>query len=189
MNYQEFDSLKGHFLIAMPSMADPNFINSVTCICEHAPAGALGLTINRDFAGVTSKQIFSEFNLYSRDNSPEIPVYTGGPVQKNEIFILHTAPFNWLGTHIITPELALSNTMDLLEALAAGTGPEKAIILLGCAGWGAGQLDFEIRENAWLTQKISNEIVFNTPMEKKWDTVVQTLGFDPSLLSNDSGHA
>lgn len=184
-----FISMKGHFLIAMPELSDPNFSKTVTCVCEHTQAGALGLIINRTHPVVKSEQIFNEFKMDTAEGVGTDPVHTGGPVQLDEIFILHGEPFDWKGTLQITPELALSNTIDVLEAMAAGKGPEPAIMMLGCAGWGPGQLEMEIQQNAWLTLQVSIPVIFETPVENRWDESLKLLGVDPLLLTSTAGHA
>jgi putative transcriptional regulator len=184
-----FTSFKGHFLISMPALADPNFSKTVTCICEHTPAGALGLIVNRPHPLIKIEQIFNEFKIPVCENFKNGYVYMGGPVQIDEIFILHGAPFEWNSTMKITSELALSNTIDILETMAGPNKPSSSIMMLGCAGWGPGQLEQEIMENAWLTNPVSEEIIFNTPVEERWDEAVKMLGIDPLLLASTAGNA
>jgi len=183
------DSLKGNFLIAMPAMADFNFSHTVTCISEHTSDGALGIIVNRVLPAVSAKSIFEELKLTYTENAEKIPIHIGGPVHENEIFILHGAPFSWEGSLMITPTLAMSNTMDVIQAVAGGQGPESFIIALGCAGWGPGQLEYEIAQNSWLTCPINEKIVFESPMEVRWYEAVKLLGIDPMLLSETPGHA
>ena len=184
-----FVSLKGQFLIAMPELSDPNFAKTVTCICEHSPEGALGLIINKPHPLIITEQIFKEFQMSVYEKIGKDPIYMGGPVQMDEIYILHGPPFTWRGTLQITETLAMSNTIDLLEALASGTGPYHALMILGCAGWGPGQLERELRENAWLTHTVTDSIIFNTKAEDCWDEAVKSLGIDPLLLMSDAGNA
>lgn len=184
-----FISFKGLFLIAMPELADPNFSKTVTLICEHTADGALGLIINRPHPLVVIEQIFKEFNMAVNEKTGKAPIYMGGPVQTEEIYILHGPPFDWRGTLSITPSLAMTNTVDLLEALAVGTGPSKARMMMGCAGWGPGQLEQEIKENSWLTQESSERIIFNVAAEDCWEETVRSLGIDPVLLNSGSGNA
>jgi putative transcriptional regulator len=115
--------------------------------------------------------------------------YILGPVHTNELFVLHGPPFEWEGCHMITPSLAMSNTRDILEAIGMGEGPDSFFISLGCAGWGPGQLDMEIKENAWLNCSIAEEIIFDTPIESRWDATVRKMGVDPTSLSEIAGHA
>lgn len=183
------NSLKGHFLIAMPEMADFNFSHTVTCISEHTHSGALGIIINRVLPTVSGKTIFDELNLESASGSESIPIHIGGPVHANEIFILHGPPFEWESCLMITEMLAMSNTMDIIKAIAAGKGPEAFVISLGCAGWGPGQLESEITQNAWLTCPVANEVVFSEPIESRWERTVKMIGINPALLSSTPGHA
>jgi putative transcriptional regulator len=183
------NSLKGHFLIAMPEMADFNFSHTVTCISEHTHSGALGIIINRVLSTVSGKIIFDELKLESAPGSESIPIHIGGPVHANEIFILHGPPFEWESCLMITEKLAMSNSMDIIAAIAAGEGPEAFVISLGCAGWGPGQLESEITQNAWLTCPVANEVVFSEPIESRWERTVKMIGINPALLSSTPGHA
>ena len=182
-------SLKGQFLIAMPGLLDPNFYQTVTCISEHTEEGAMGLVINRHHALVSAKDIFDELSLESVPGADSIPVHVGGPVHINEIFVLHGPPFDWEGCLPITPGLAMSNTLDILAAIASGQGPEGYLLALGCAGWGGGQLEGEIRENAWLTGPVHDDVIFRLPIEERWDAAVRRLGIDPASLTGAAGHA
>lgn len=183
------DSLKGHFLIAMPDMVDFNFYQTVTCLSEHNASGAVGVVINRVLPSVSAKAIFKELDLAYTIDADAVPVHIGGPVHENEIFILHGPPFAWQGCLKITPTLAMSNTIDLLTAIARGEGPAAFIIALGCAGWAGGQLEQEMADNAWLTCPLNEKIVFESPVEDRWAAAVRMLGIDPGLLSHTPGHA
>ena len=183
------NSLKGHFLIAMPEMADFNFSHTVTCISEHTHSGALGIIVNRVLPGVSGKTIFDELKLETIPGSESIPIHIGGPVHPNEIFILHGSPFEWESSLMIRETLAMSNTMDIITAIAAGRGPEAFISSLGCAGWGPGQLEGEITQNAWLTCRVHDDIIFSEPVESRWEKTVEMMGINPALLSNTPGHA
>ncbi|MGB5158748.1 YqgE/AlgH family protein [Desulfobacterium sp. N47] len=181
--------LKGQFLFAMPEMADPNFSGTVTCISEHTQEGAFGIVINRISSFVTGKDIFDELKIAYIPGAEQIPVYMGGPVHTGEIFILHGQPFEYESCFMITPFLAMSNTLDIVTAIAVGNGPKSYIIALGCAGWGPGQLEYEIKENAWLTCCVSEDILFNTSVETMWDATAKKMGINPALLSIKAGHA
>jgi putative transcriptional regulator len=183
------ESFKGNFLIAMPAMADFNFSHTVTCMSEHSPDGALGIIVNRVLPAVSAKSIFEELKLEYTAQADRVPIHIGGPVHENEIFILHGEPFSWEGCLMITPTIAMSNTMDIIRAVARGQGPESFIIALGCAGWGPGQLEYEITQNAWLTCPVDERIVFRCPIETRWDDAVRMMGIDPMLLSATPGHA
>jgi putative transcriptional regulator len=182
-------SLKGNFLIAMPSLLDPNFKQSVSCITEHTADGAVGIVINRLVEQVNSRMIFEELGIQYQRPACNFPVHIGGPVHTNEIFVLHTAPLDWDGSLIIDGNLAMSNSRSILEAIAAGQGPESFILSLGCAGWGPGQLEWEMQQNAWLTSAYDHEILFSTPVPARWETAIRQLGIDPALLTDTAGHA
>ena len=177
------ESFKGQFLLAMPLLLDQNFYQTVTCICEYTPAGSVGIVVNRVHPSLLLKDIFDELNIKFIQNVNSIPVHIG------EIFILHGPPFEWEGCLMIPPTLALSNTRDILESVAMGRGPESYIIALGCAGWGPGQLESEIMENAWLTSPVFEDVIFEMPVEKRWEASLKKIGVDPALILNTSGHA
>ena len=183
------DSFKGQFLMAMPSLLDHNFFQTVTCICEYTPAGAVGIVVNRVHPNLSGKDIFNELEMESAASAESIPIHIGGPVHLGELFVLHGPPFGWEGCRMITRTLAISNTRDILESIAMDRGPKSFIIALGCAGWGPGQLEAEIMENAWLTSPILDEIIFDMPMEIRWEESLKRIGVDPGLLLNTSGHA
>lgn len=186
---QTWQSLKGQFLMAMPGLADPNFYQSVTCLSEHNPKGAMGIAVTRIHPEVNAKMIFDELRLPASAGAIKIPVHIGGPVHMNELFVLHGAPLVWEGSMMITEDLALSNSRDILEAIASGHGPQAFIIALGCAGWGPGQLESEIRSNTWINGPYSEEIAFRIEVERRWEAAMQMIGIDPALLSDTAGHA
>lgn len=183
------ESLKGQLLIAMPALNDPNFFQTVTFICEHTEAGAVGVVINRIMPSFSAKEVFEELNIRCDPEASSLQVHIGGPVHVNEVLVLHGPPFTWQGCLVVSPTLAVSNTLDILSALATGKGPRSFLIALGCAGWGPGQLEYEIKENAWLTGAVSNEIIFDTSIESRWEVAVRQMGIDPNLLSQTAGHA
>jgi putative transcriptional regulator len=189
MNISQQDCLKGHFLMAMPGLMDPNFHQTVTLICEHTSEGAMGIVINRGLSEITGERIFKELDIAYLQEQANLPVHFGGPVHVGEIFILHGPPFHWDGCLVVSPHFGLSNTTDILESIAMGRGPEDFIIVLGCSGWGAGQLEEEMKENAWLTSSASTRIVFKAPLKQRWTDAIQNLGIDPGLLSGEAGHA
>jgi putative transcriptional regulator len=182
-------NLKGQFLMAMPGLSDPNFSQTVTCICEHNSDGAVGIVINRVHPSLSGKDIFKELKIEHKKKAELIPVHFGGPVHTGEIFVLHSTPFDWASCFMITPSLAMSNTKDIIISLAADKGPESFIIALGCAGWGPNQLESEIRQNAWLTFPAFNEVIFNVSVETRWAEAVKRMGIDPNLLSDKAGNA
>jgi len=186
---QQRMSLKGEFLFAMPALHDPHFFRSVVCVCEHTPDGALGLVVNRLYPSLTGADIFAELNIACQEGTGTIPVYTGGPVHVGEVFVLHGPPFDWAGCLPIRPWLALSNTRDVLEAIAMGHGPAAYLIVLGCSGWGGGQLEAELRENSWITAPADETIMFQVPVEERWQQGLTAMNIDPALLSNTIGNA
>ncbi|MDD2604188.1 MAG: YqgE/AlgH family protein [Desulfobacteraceae bacterium] len=183
------ETFKGQFLIAMPSLLDPNFSHTVICLGVHNDQGAMGVVINRLHADIRLRDVFAELKLGCQDEIADVPLYIGGPVHTNEIFILHGPPLKWQGSFNINPQLALSNSIDLLAAIGEGNGPKNFIVTLGCAGWGPGQLEAEIRQNAWLTCPVSEDILFQVPVSHRWERAVKGLGIDPALLSTTAGNA
>lgn len=182
-------SLKGRLLVAMPLLADPNFHKTVTCICEHDGSGALGIVINRQDIALTARDIFAELGIEPTGEAGSVSIHIGGPVHMNEIFVLHGPPFSWDGCHSITATLAMSNTIDILKAIARGKGPEHFILSLGCAGWGPGQLENELKENTWLTSPIYDEALFKWAPEERWEKVLYKNGINPMGISNMAGNA
>jgi putative transcriptional regulator len=189
MNPSDTGSLKGHFLMAMPGLVDPNFIKTVTCIADLTPEGALGFVVNRVHPKLTAKLIFEELDIPYAPEVGNIPIHIGGPVHVGEVFILHGPPFDWEGCLRITPQVALSNTMEILKAISRREGPESFLIMLGCAGWGPGQLETELQQNAWLTTPVSKELMFALPVESRWEEAVRQLGISPEQLTQTAGHA
>lgn len=182
-------SLKGHFLVAMPGLSDPNFSQTVTCICEHNEQGAMGIVVNRVHDDLHARDIFEELSIPGGIRAASIPVHAGGPVHRGELFILHGEPFEWDASLMVTPSLALTNTRDVLEAIAAGRGPQAFMISLGCAGWGPGQLEAELKENAWLTHPVFEEPIFVLPVAVRWEETLRRIGVNPAMLSDTAGHA
>lgn len=181
--------LTNHFLIAMPTMADPNFSKTVTYICVHNEEGALGIVINKPMA-VELSEVFSQMEIAcDLPDTTAQRIFDGGPVHQDRGFILHQPVMNWDSSIKVTPDIAVSTSRDILEAIGAGTGPEDCLVALGYAGWGAGQLEFEMGENAWLSGPASHEIIFNLPAEQRWRAAAMAMGVDIEALSGDVGHA
>jgi len=181
--------LAGHLLIAMPGMADPNFVRTVTYICEHTDQGALGIVINRPMS-MELGEVFQQLSL--QDNDPERahqPVLRGGPVQTERGFVLHEPSGDWDSTVEVSDTVHLTTSQDILAALAAGNGPKRALMALGYAGWGAGQLEAEIGANAWLSVPATAAIVFDTPFEARWAAAAGLLGVNLAMISPEAGHA
>jgi putative transcriptional regulator len=182
-------SLKGHFLIAMPKLMDPNFHQTVTIICEHNADGAFGIIVNRVHTAISAEDVFKELKLAYTPAVADIPIHIGGPVHSGEIFVVHGPPLNWEASLIVSTNLALSNTRDIIEAIAQVRGPQALIMSLGCAGWGPGQLESELRDNAWLTTPAVDDILFGCPLERRWEEAVRRMGVDPALLIHTAGNA
>ncbi|HEX2237670.1 MAG TPA: YqgE/AlgH family protein [Gammaproteobacteria bacterium] len=186
MSTQRFTN---QLLIAMPSLEDPNFSRTVTLICEHNEHGALGVVINRP-TEVRLGALLEHLNLTAVDaRIANTAVYAGGPVQLERGFILHTPLGDWESTLKIDTELGLTTSLDILAAVAAGAGPKRSLVALGYAGWGAGQLEQEIVANAWLTVPNDVEILFELPVERRWQAAARKLGVDLNLMAGDAGHA
>jgi len=181
--------LKGQLLMAMPALADPNFSHTVTCICEHTAGGAVGIVVNRIHPFLSCADVFKELEIECTIDAASAQIHVGGPVHTGEVFVLHGPPFDWEGCLEVTPFLGLSNTKDILEAIARGRSPESFIIALGCAGWGQSQLEMEIMANAWLTCPAESDLIFNSPVESRWEAALRGMGVDPMLLSDEAGRA
>jgi len=186
--------LTNQFLIAMPGMADDTFRGAVVYLCEHTEHGALGLVINKPIDIKVSK-LFEKVDLsLERAELAEQPVYFGGPVQTERGFVLHdkqppgATPYNST-LEISAGGLEMTTSKDVLEAMAEGAGPKRVLITLGYSGWGAGQLEDEISRNGWLTVGADPAIIFDTPIEMRYERALALLGFDPRMLSQDVGHA
>lgn len=182
------DFLTNQFLVAMPSLDDPNFREAVAFICEHNEKGALGIVINRPM-NVVLGDIFKQLAIEDDSGAAQRPVFLGGPVQPERGFVIHRPPGQWEATLRIGDTLAVTTSRDVLTAIACGRGPEQSFVALGYAGWGAGQLEEELRSNSWLSAPVDHAIIFDTPVEKRWQAAASLIGVDLSLLSGDSGHA
>jgi putative transcriptional regulator len=181
--------LTHQFLIAMPAMADPNFAGSVVYVCEHNERGALGLVINRP-TELTLSTLFDKIDL-KLEIAPwkDEPVFFGGPVQTERGFVLHKPLGSYSSSLAVSDDIALTTSKDVLEAVAAGEGPIKLLVTLGYSGWGVGQLEHEIGQNAWLTVAADAEVIFDTPVEDRFDAALKLLGIEAKQLSGLAGHA
>jgi putative transcriptional regulator len=185
--------LTNQLLVAMPTLADPNFTQTVTLICEHNADGALGIVLNRPM-NMALGDVFRQLDLDSADPALcQQPVLRGGPVQQERGFVLHPraepAEPTWDSTIRISPTLQVTTSRDILTSMARGAGPAQAVIALGYAGWEAGQLEDEIRSNAWLTVPVDDALIFDTPFERRWHAAARLLGVDFGRLSSQAGHA
>ncbi|RFA31483.1 hypothetical protein CAI21_00710 [Alkalilimnicola ehrlichii] len=187
MTNQEY--LSNHFLIAMPTLADPNFAQTVTYICEHNEEGAMGIVINRPI-DISMSELFNHLGLESDDETAaQQRVYMGGPVQRERGFVLHSAETVWEATLKVSPAISITTSRDILDAIAQQEGPKQYLVALGYAGWEAGQLEAEIAENSWLSGPADASIIFEHNSNDRWQAAASLLGVDLSLLSTDAGHA
>ncbi|MCP4956453.1 YqgE/AlgH family protein [Photobacterium aquimaris] len=186
-------NLTNHFLVAMPTMEDPNFKHSVIYVCEHNDEGAMGIIINQPIEISIAdmlEQIDIERTLPLVDPlSLEYPVLNGGPVAEDRGFVLHTLQAGYDSTITITPQLAVTTSLDILAQLGTQQAPQKFIVALGYAGWDEGQLEQELADNNWLTIEANNTIIFSTPIDQRWQQAIAILGVSPANLSSDIGHA
>ena len=180
--------LSNQFLMAMPGMVGGNLAGTVIYVCEHSSKGALGLVINRP-TNLTVEGLLEQIDL-KLEIAPakESLVFFGGPVQTDRGFVLH-APAREYSSSIKLDGMALTTSRDVLEDVAGGHGPEKILVTLGYAGWGAGQLENELAQNAWLSVASDSDIIFATPPEERYDAALKLLGIDPVMLTGDAGHA
>ena len=183
------NTLTGKLLLAMPSMGDPRFSRAVIFICAHDENGAMGIVLNHPLEGVALTELFEQLEIDSDPANDEIPVMSGGPVEKARGFILHTKEFRQEDTVDIDEEFAVTGTIDALKAIATGEGPKQMLFALGYAGWSAGQLDEEMHHNAWLVVDPDKAIVFDVEPEDRWEKAINKLGIEPGMLSSESGRA
>lgn len=182
--------LKGHFLIAMPSLQDPNFTRSVTLICEHNEDGAFGVVINNE-TEATVRDVLDQLDIEPETKNPYLNqhVFLGGPVEVERGLILHNPVGDWDSTICHYDSIGLTSSVDIMRAISNEKGPEHFLVCLGYAGWGPGQLEQEIAQNAWLSGPADKNIIFDTPATERWQAAASLLGVDITLLSNDIGHA
>ncbi len=182
-------NLSHHFLIAMPAMTDPFFAKSLTYVCEHNEEGALGIVVNRPI-DLTLGELFAQIKLpLGQEGLRDVPVHFGGPVQTDRGFVLHDPVGNWQSTLSVNDKVGLTTSKDILQAVGEGGGPQKLLVTLGYAGWGQGQLEQELSQNAWLTVKASEDILFDLTAEQRLPAAMALLGIDYASLSEDAGHA
>lgn len=179
----------GKCLIAMPSMADPNFARTVVYVCAHTPEGAMGLVINRAFPQLSFPDILEQLDIEPTAACEEIRVHFGGPVEAARGFVLHSAEYTQAATLMVNDAVALTATTDVLRAIAHGAGPRRSLMALGYAGWDGGQLDSELRENAWLIVDADEDLLFSNGLDTKWTAALGRLGIDPAMLSDTAGNA
>lgn len=181
--------LANHLLIAMPGLEDPNFSRGVTFLCQHNADGAMGIVVNR-LSQYTLGEVLEQMNISTRvPGLADRPVYAGGPVQIDRGFVVHEPVAGFDSTFQVSDQVCVTTSRDVLAAMADGGGPQRALVALGYAGWGAGQLEGEIRENSWLSVPASASILFETPPEARWLAAAMLAGVDMRLLTDYAGHA
>lgn len=181
--------LRNQFLLSMPHLDDPNFAQTLTYICEHGDYGALGLVVNR-YSGMQLPDLLSHLDLSPKKDLSMYPVYDGGPVHPDRGFVLHGPESgDWLNTYDITPEISVTTSIDILEAIAEGKGPSEFLVTLGYAGWGPGQLEEELSNNLWLSCPFNFDIIFRMPAEERLNAAASMLGINLNLLTAHAGHA
>lgn len=183
--------LTGRILLAMPSMGDPRFHKAVIYMCAHDEHGAMGLVVNHRLPGVDMKDLLTQLEIDKPEDETveQIPVLSGGPVETARGFVLHSTDFEQGETIKINEEFSVTGTIDALKAIAQGDGPEELLFILGYAGWGAGQLDEELQQNAWLVLDPDKALIFDVKPDTMWDKAIEKIGIDPGMLSSMTGRA
>ncbi|PEQ14524.1 hypothetical protein B2G71_02800 [Novosphingobium sp. PC22D] len=180
--------LTGRLLLAMPGMFDPRFDRSVNVMCVHDDNGALGIGIGHIRDGIGFRKLLEEVGIDPQD-APDCDVHHGGPVEPGRGFVLHSTDWMSEDTIEFAPYCALSASMEILRAIAGGEGPKRWLVALGYAGWGAGQLEEELKHHGWFVAAGAESLIFDTPAEGRWASAWRAEGIDPSLLANETGHA
>jgi putative transcriptional regulator len=185
-------NLANHFLIAMPSMNDPIFGGTVVYVCEHNDKGVLGVVINKP-TDMTMDVLFDRIDLqvaeHLRAAVDKEPIMFGGPVQDDRGFVLHTPGGRYSSSLSVTEDVSFTTSIDVLEAVAGGTGPRRMLVSIGYAGWSPGQLEDEIARNGWLTVRADARVLFDLPIEERYVAAIKLLGIDPFMLTSEAGHA
>ena len=181
--------LTGQLLVAMPAMQDPRFEKSVIYMCIHNADGAMGLIVNRALESLSFRDFLSQLELDVDEPAADIAVQYGGPVESGRGFVLHTLEYEQDGTIVVDQKVGLTATVEVLRDIAGDHGPSRAILALGYAGWGPGQLDDEIQQNAWLNVPADDGLMFDADIDSRWERAIAKIGIDVSLLSGDHGHA
>ena len=182
--------LTGHLLIAMPGMGDPRFERSVVFVCAHSREGAMGLVVNHPVDDLSFAELLTQLDIAPGAGLAQQPVHMGGPVEHGRGFVLHSGEYReGEATLRVDDTFAMTATIDILEDIARGAGPAHTLMALGYAGWGPGQLEGELAQNAWLTCVASSEIVFETASAQKWERALGSMGIDPVMLSAAAGRA
>ena len=188
-NANSANNFGNHLLIASPSLHDPNFERSVTLLCQHDGDGAMGVVVNRA-SEYTLGEVLRQMGIASEDEALQSQiVLAGGPVHPERGFVLHDGAQAWDSSLEIADGLYLTTSRDVLEAMARGDGPAQAVVALGCAGWGAGQLEQELVDDSWLMVPNRREVLFELPLEQRWQAAAGSIGVDLVNYASHSGHA
>ncbi len=180
----------GQVLIAMPGISDPRFERAVILVCAHDAAHAMGITLNSPVEGLTVPDLLERLEIKATIVLPPDLVMLGGPVERERGFVVHTTDYAGEASLEVTDDVALTATREVLEAMATANGaPSRSLLALGYAGWGAGQLENEIKHNVWLTCEPDAELIFGHDFEGKWARAIAKLGIDPKFLSSEAGRA
>jgi putative transcriptional regulator len=188
-NKDQTEYLTGQLLVAMPQMEDQRFARSVVYICAHTYDGAMGLILNKLAEAINFSDLLEQLNLPVATVSDKTRVHFGGPVETGRGFVLHSDDFTQDASLLIEKGVALTATVDILSAISKGNGPRNYLLALGYAGWAPGQLDSEIQANGWLIAPADKDILFGSKIENKWNTALNTIGIDVTMLSSHAGHA
>lgn len=181
--------LTGQLLIAMPQLQDTRFERSVIYLCVHNEDGAMGLVVNHLSEDLTFPELLEQVGVELKPETVSMPIHIGGPVETGMGFVLHTNDYEQANTIKVNDFISLTHTVEILKDIADGQGPRQAMLALGYAGWGAGQLDDEFQENSWLSVPADEALIFEGSQRDKWQRSIAKLGVDVSLLSGEAGHA
>lgn len=182
--------LAGKLLIAMPDMSDPRFAKTVIYLCAHSDDGGMGLIVNKPQKEIKFAKLLEQMDIPAIPHMRDVQVHYGGPVDQQRGFVLHSHDYTaQTGTLRVDQTFCMTATIEVLEDIAKGNGPARSILALGYAGWGPGQLEYEIGQNGWLTCPASDQIIFGDDNQNKWTAALGLLGIDPLLLSGTAGHA
>ncbi len=194
-NKRERGFLDGQFLIAMPGMADANFARTVVYICAHSDDGAMGFVINRP-QQLSFSDVLLHLDLVEEDevirlpgSTLDFPIRSGGPVESGRGFVLHSDDYLSESSIPVSDDICLTATLDIVRAISRGRGPQRGLMMLGYAGWGAGQIENEIGANGWLTCPAQEELIFDTNLDSKYERALALMGIPPAMLSTEAGHA
>lgn len=186
---QQTASLVDRCLIATPAIKDPIFASSLVYMCEHSESGSMGLVINHETSQILG-DVFQQLDIQcENDTIKNQPVYVGGPVQLEQGFVLHSNAGHWQNSVEVSNGIHLTSSLDILQAVANGKGPQDYLVIMGFSGWASGQLESELQQNSWLTASCDADLLFHQKSEDKWQVAFDTLGFDINMLSPVSGNA